>query len=334
MSFIRNIFDVVINNLISGDAYYIIAKSVIVTLAIAVVAWLIAFLVGGFLSYFMSYDKKLVSRIAEVFCFVFRSTPVLLIMLLFYYVFLKSTQISPIIIASLSLGLYGAGHFAEILARCVLEAQKRQDIEVTKRLKNVYYSVAAPQAMEESIFQIKRLTIQMFQWITVVGYITVNDLTAVMNRIGQRTMYPFFSIFVCIIFYMVITIIIESIFNGIEKRLKSSIALDTERVKPENIGVKYTDFKDVESEQIEFKDIESKADESEQFESEEVDSDVVDIEDDEPEDDEPEDDESEDDESEDDDLDNVKNQSFKSNAYQEEENTNPDEILDKERNED
>lgn len=223
MSFIRNIFDVVINNLISGDAYYIIAKSVIVTLVIAVIAWLIAFLVGGFLSYFMSYEKKLVSRIAEVFCFIFRSTPVLLIMLLFYYVFLKSTHISPIIIASISLGLYGAGHFAEILARCVLEAQKRQDIEVTKRLKNVFYSVAAPQAMEESIFQIKRLTIQMFQWITVAGYITVNDLTEVMNRIGQRTMYPFFSIFVCIIFYIIITIIIECIFSAIEKRLNRNI---------------------------------------------------------------------------------------------------------------
>lgn len=230
MSFIKNIFETVTNNLIAGDAYYIIAKSVIVTLAIAVIAWLIAFLLGGFISHFMCYEKKVISRIAEVFCFIFRSTPVLLIMLLFYYVFLKSTHISPVIIASISLGLYGAGHFAEILARCVHEAQTRQDAEVTKRLKNVYYSVAAPQAMEESIFQIKRLTIQLFQWITVAGYITVNDLTEVMNRIGQRTMYPFFSIFVCIIFYMVVTIIIEGIFNAIEKRLKRNIEEDAKSI--------------------------------------------------------------------------------------------------------
>lgn len=221
MSFIRNIFDTVINNLISGDAYYIIAKSVIVTIAIGVIAWIVAFLVGGLVSYFMCYEKKVISRIAEAVSFVFRSTPALLMMLLFYYVFLKSSHMNPIIIASLALGFYGAGHFAEIIARGVLQAQKRQDIEVTKRLKNVFYTVALPQSMEETIFNIKRLVIHMFQWTTVVGFITVNDLTEVMNRIGQRTMYPFFSIFVCIIFHMVISIIIEGIFNAIEKRLNA-----------------------------------------------------------------------------------------------------------------
>ena len=224
MSFIRNIFDAVTNNLIAGDAYYIIAKGVIVTLAITALSWIIAFLVGGFISYFMSYEKKVISRIAEGFSFLFRSTPALLMILLFYYAFFKGSHMNSIIIASLALGFCGAGHFSEIIARGVLQAQKNQDEQVTKRLKKLFYRVAVPQAMEDTIFQIKRLAIQMFQWTTVVGFISVNDLTEVMNRIGQRTMYPFFSIFVCIVFHIVISIIIESIFYVLEKWIKNKAA--------------------------------------------------------------------------------------------------------------
>lgn len=220
MSFIRNIFEAVSNNLISGDAYYLIAKSVFVTIAIAVVAWIVAFVLGGLVSYFMCYEKKVISRIAEGVCFLLRSTPALLMMLLFYYVFLKSSHVSSFLIAGISIGFYGAGHFAEIIARAVLQAQKTQDVEVTRRLKHVFYSVALPQAMEDTVFMLKRLVIHMFQWTTVVGYISVNDLTEIMTRIGHRTMYPFFSIFVCIIFHLFIAIVLEIIFNSIEKKLK------------------------------------------------------------------------------------------------------------------
>lgn len=223
MSFIRDIFDTVNNNLISGDAYYIIIKSVIVTLAITLFAFILTFIIGGFISYFMCYEKKVISGIAKAFSFVFRSTPALLIMLLFYYVFLKSSHMNTTIIASISLGFYGAGHFSEILTRGVLEAQKRQDTEVTRRLQNVFYSIALPQAMEETRFYLKRLVIHIMQWTSVAGFISVNDLTEVMNRIGQRTMYPFFSIFVCIIFYLILTIIVEGIFGFIEKQLTNDM---------------------------------------------------------------------------------------------------------------
>lgn len=219
MSFIRNIFDAINNNLISGGAYYLIAKSVIVTIILVVIAWVVTVAIGSVLSYFMSYHKRGISGLAHSISFIFRSTPVVLLLLLFYYVVFKRLHLSVTLISGVAIGLYGAGNFAQIIARQVREAKKQQDVVVIRRLKQVYFTVTLPQTVEDTLFMIKRLAILLLQWTTIVGYISVNDLTEVMTRIGQRTMYPFFSIFVCIILYLIMTIIIEGMFHAIKKKM-------------------------------------------------------------------------------------------------------------------
>lgn len=228
MSFIRNIFEAVNNNLISGGAYYLIAKSVIVTIILVLIAWIVTAVLGALLSYFMSYHKRGISGLAHAISFLFRSTPVILLLLLFYYVIFKRLHLSVTLISGLAIGLYGAGHFAEIIARQVREAKRHQDIAVIRRLKQVYFSVTLPQTVEDTLFMVKRLSILLLQWTTIVGYIAVNDLTEVMTKIGQRTMYPFFSIFVCIIFYLIMTILIEGIFHAIQKKLMGEDEVDEE----------------------------------------------------------------------------------------------------------
>ena len=61
LGMIRNLLDAISSNLISGNAYYLILKSAFVTVIITGIAWLISFLLGGLLSYFMCYRKRLLS---------------------------------------------------------------------------------------------------------------------------------------------------------------------------------------------------------------------------------------------------------------------------------
>lgn len=220
MNFIRNILDAVSENLISGDAYYSIARGVFVTIGITILAWIVAAVFGIIISYFMSYDKKVISNIFKGISFFLRSTPVLLVLLLLDYVVFKQSHMSLVVLAGIGIGLYGAGHMSEVITRKVMESKKHQDVAVIHRLRQVYFTVTAPQMVEDTIFWWKRCFIQLFQWTTIVGYIAVNDLTEVMYRIGQRTMYPFFSIAFCILFYLVATLVIEIIFSYIEKYIQ------------------------------------------------------------------------------------------------------------------
>ena len=219
--FINNIFDAISDNLISGGAYYLIAKAAVVTVAIVILAYIIAAVVGIGISFCMSYEKKVVSRIGRAVCFIFRSVPVLLSLWLLYYCVIKSTStLGGILTAGISLGLYGAGHLAEIIAESVKKAQSRMSGGIRGKLEKMYFRMVVPQALEDSMHQIKRLAVQLLQWTTVAGYISVNDLTEVMYGIGHRTMYPFFSIAFTAIIYIIITIIIELVFKFIEKKVR------------------------------------------------------------------------------------------------------------------
>ena len=219
-AFFNNIFNAISDNLISGGAYYLIAKALIVTAAITVLAWIIACVAGIAVSYLMSYEKKVVSRIGRAVCFIFRSVPVLLSLWLLNYCVFGSSTISGIITTGLSIGLYGAGHLAELISESVKKTQERMKGNVKNRLEKVYFRMVVPQALEDSLFHVKRLAVTLLQWTTVAGYISVNDLTEVMYGIGHRTMYPFFSIAFAAVLYIIVTILVEWIFKLIGKKIK------------------------------------------------------------------------------------------------------------------
>lgn len=219
-NFFSNIFSSISENLISGGAYYLIAKAVAVTAILVIIAWIIAALVGVVISYVTCYEKKVVSKIGRVLSFIFRSFPVLLAIWLLYYCLCGGGTLSGIIICGLGIGLWGAGQFAEILSEAVGKNTRKLSPNVRTKLEKVYFTAVVPQALEDSLHETKRLAIQMLQWTTVAGYVSVNDLTEVMYGIGQRTMYPFFSIFFAGICYMLATLVIEGIFKIIEKKIK------------------------------------------------------------------------------------------------------------------
>lgn len=221
MRIITDIFNAIYNNLISGGAYYLIAKGVLVTAVVTVTAWVVATAFGSLVSYLMCYEKKFVSAVGRGICFVFRSIPVLLIMWLFYYCVFGTGRIPSMLTAGVAIGFWGAGHMAELIAHSVAVRRDKLSSSLSDKLEKVFYSTVLPQALEDSLFDIKRLFIHILQWSAVAGYINVNDLTEVMYGIGHRTMYPFFSIFFTAICYMLATIIIEAVFNLLEKKADS-----------------------------------------------------------------------------------------------------------------
>ena len=220
MRFITNIFNAVYNNLISGGAYYQIAKGVLVTAAITVIAWIVAAGCGCLFSYLMCFEKKIVSSIGRGLCFVFRSVPVILIMWLLYYCIFGGGSGSAAIIAGLAIGFWGGGHLSEIVERTVNRMREEVSETIAVRMERVYFSAVVPQALENSLWDIKRLAVHILQWSAVSGYIAVNDLTEVMYGIGHRTMYPFFSVFFTAILYLIATLLIEWLFKFLEKLIK------------------------------------------------------------------------------------------------------------------
>ena len=217
---IGNIMSAIKDNLIAGGAYTLIIKAIIVTFVITVIAWLVAIVIGAVCGYFMCYRQRAVTMLAEGFSFLFRATPVLLLILFFYYGVFGSMNMNGVLLSGLAIGLYGGGHFGEILMKTIRESEDWQNREMRRRLKKAFFTAALPHATGVSLFQVKRLSIQLLQWSTVVGYIGVNDLTEVMLTIGQRNMAPFFGIAFSILLYLIATLLVEAGFAWIGKLME------------------------------------------------------------------------------------------------------------------
>ncbi|MBP5185158.1 MAG: hypothetical protein J6113_08625 [Lachnospiraceae bacterium] len=217
----NNLFNAIKSNLIAGGAYSLVIKALISTLVLTVLAVIIACVVGAVLSYFMCYEYKYISAVASAFSFLFRSTPVLLFMLFLDFGPFRTPVIPALLTAAVAIGLYGAGHLSELVMKSLTEHEDFKSKEIRKRLRKAFFTAAFPEGLRRSMFQLKRLLIQLFQWTTVAGYIGVNELTKVLSDIGNRTMYPFFSIMFSTVIYLCLTVVIELLYGFLEKKFKT-----------------------------------------------------------------------------------------------------------------
>lgn len=220
MGFIRNLYDAVYNNLIAGGAYTAIIKGAVITLLLFFLAVLFGFAAGSLFTFLCLQRNKILSGLGAAAVFVCKATPVYLALLLWYYSFLGRMHRGSLFIAVLVLSFYAGGHMADILLRGVRDEAKRQSAAVNRRARKEFFQTLLPFITEQTLFEIKRLAQMLLQWTTLAGVIRVNDLTTIMTGIGQRTLYPFFSLFCAILFYLVLQLLIEGLFVRLKKRLE------------------------------------------------------------------------------------------------------------------
>jgi len=130
-------------------------------------------------------------------------------------VFARS-RMDGIYVAIIAFALNSAAHIAEIM-KAGLESVDPGQMMAARTLGftkyQAFYYITLPQAGEFARPVFQNAVINVIQWTSVVGYITVSDLTRVINSIGARTADPFSIIFVGIILYLALAYATYLIFN-------------------------------------------------------------------------------------------------------------------------
>ena len=212
-----SILSAVKDNLISGGAYSLILRAAVITAVITLCAWLLAMVLGALLAYGATAKRRVPAAVVRGIAFLLRSVPVLLAMLLLDYGIFGAIHISSTVIAAIAVGLFGAGSLAELLT----EGEKSSiDTESApeKRSLRAFCAETVPARLMGAKREWKRLMIGLLQWTTVAGYIGANDLTKVMQGIGNRTLYPVFSIAFSIVLYLVAVLLTEAVFSVLERK--------------------------------------------------------------------------------------------------------------------
>ena len=193
-----------IMNFIKDDRWHYIADGLKVTLIVTFCAVLIGVVLGFLLAIVRStYDKtgklKLLNLICQIYITVIRGTPVVVQLLIIYFVIFASVDVSKTIVAILAFGMNSSAYVAEILIY----------INKPQSLKNVL-----PALVKEFIVLLKETY--------VAGYIALQDLTKGGDIIRSRTYDALMPLMAVAIIYLVMVMIFSKLVSMLERRLRNS----------------------------------------------------------------------------------------------------------------
>lgn len=213
--------ELVYNIFIKDGAWLTILNGLWATVQISALSLFFGTILGALLCFFRGGKIKPLKIFAQIYIAIIRGSPVLmLLMLLFYGVFARS-GIAPITVAVITFSLHTAAHVAELL-RSALMAVDRGQVEAARTLGfsqfQTFKLVILPQIFKISKPVYQSTIINLIQWTSVVGYVTITDLTRVINNIASRTMQPLITIIGGMVIYLALSYAVQGIFKLTEEK--------------------------------------------------------------------------------------------------------------------
>jgi len=152
---------------------------------------------------------------AQGFIALVRGTPVLMLLMVFYYVVFGSVRVNAVVIAITAFSLNVAANVAEIMRTSLLSIPAGQ-LDAAHALGltgfKAFRSITLPQASIVGLPVYQGAAVNLIQWTSVVGYISITDLTRAINFISSRTMEPLLMLFVGIALYLAMAYLTYGLF--------------------------------------------------------------------------------------------------------------------------
>lgn len=223
----KEIVNSLYKTLIYEDRYLFILKGLGNTLIMAFFATIIGIVLGIFIAVIIDMNKrtgklKILSKINKLYVSIIRGTPVLLQLMIIYYVIFKSVDVSIILIGIIAFGLNSSAYVSEIIKAGIISIDIGQ-FEASKALgfnyiKTMRY-IVLPQAMRNIMPALGNEFITLLKETSVAGYIGIMELTKSSDIIASRTYDYFFPLILIAIIYLIITGLLSKLMKTLERKL-------------------------------------------------------------------------------------------------------------------
>ncbi len=192
-------------NFITDDRWMSLLRGLFVTLKITFFAVILGFVLGFSVAivrnvYENTKKLKILNFICNVYLTVIRGTPVVVQLLIIYFVIFSSIRIDKSIAAILAFGINSGAYQAEIFRSGINSIPKGQ-MEAGRSLGFSYaqtmVNIIMPQAIKNVLPTLGNEFIVLMKETSVAGYIALEDLTKAGDVIRSRTysaMMPFLAV--------------------------------------------------------------------------------------------------------------------------------------------
>jgi His/Glu/Gln/Arg/opine family amino acid ABC transporter permease subunit len=226
----QNLRDEFILNFIDDNRWQYLTKGLGVTLEVTVFAAILGILLGVIVAivrnvYQNTGKLKIANALCNLYLIVIRGTPVLVQLLIIYFVIFASVRIDKTLTAIIAFGINSGAYQAEIF-RAGIESVPKGQFEAGRSLgfsyKQTMFTIILPQAVKNIIPTMCNEFIALLKETSVAGYIALEDLTKGGDIIRSRTYSAFMPYIAVALIYLVIVLVLSQLVKMIERRLKKS----------------------------------------------------------------------------------------------------------------
>ena len=209
------------NNLIKEDRWKLVAEGLQVSLTITIFAFALATLLGFGICGLCMSKNRLLNAIGTVYVTVMRGTPIVVLLMITFYVIFAKSSVSGTVVAIIAFGANGAAFIGEILRSAIMTIDKGQ-VEAARSMgfskTGAFFTVTFPQAVQVAFPTYMSEFVSTFKETAVVGYIAIVDLTKAGDIIRSRTYDALFPLVMVALVYMLAASVIIWIFNFIYRK--------------------------------------------------------------------------------------------------------------------
>lgn len=194
-------------NIIQEKRYLLLWDGLKTTILISVFATILGTLLGMLICYLRMSKQRVLNLPARLYISILRGTPVLVLLMLIFYVVFAAVNIDPLLVAVIAFALNFAAYAAEIFRSGVEGIDKGQSeagIAMGFSRLSTFIHIVLPQTVQRIMPVYKGEFISLVKMTSIVGYIAVQDLTKASDIIRSRTFDAFFPLLLIAILYFLI----------------------------------------------------------------------------------------------------------------------------------
>ena len=217
------------NNLIVEDRYRMILDGLQLTLLITVCAAILGTLLGGLVCWMRMNRRQWLQQVAKLYIDLMRGTPVLVLLMLMYYVVMAPLDATGVVVAIVTFALNTSAYISEML-RTTIQGIDRGQTEAGLALgytqRQTFLRIVLPQVVRAVMPVYQGEIISLLKGTSIVGYIAVTDMTRASDLIRSRTFDAFFPLIVTAIIYFLMAWLIGLLLTALvqRRRLKALVA--------------------------------------------------------------------------------------------------------------
>lgn len=219
-------------NFVEDNRYQYLLKGFGVTLLITFFAVVIGTVIGFLVAIVrstaeqtrkMGWLLKILDAFCKVYLTVIRGTPVVVQLLIIYFVIFGAVDVNKILVAIIAFGINSGAYVAEIfragimsIDRGQLEAGRSLGLSYTQTMR----SIIVPQAFKNVLPALGNELIVLLKETSIAGYIALVDLTKGGDIIRSQTYDAFMPLIAVALIYLAVVMLLSYLLKRLERSLK------------------------------------------------------------------------------------------------------------------